>query len=102
MSKLNLRLGIPRSRGFGIGLFLTSLEGLAAVALLTCSAWLISAAAEQPPILYLNMAIVGVRGFALGRAFFRYTQRLSLHDATFRLQTQLRPRIFSAVAPLAP
>jgi ATP-binding cassette subfamily C protein CydC len=69
---------------------------------LACSAWLISAAAEQPPILYLNMVIVGVRGFALGRAFFRYTQRLSLHDATFRLQTQLRPRIFSAVAPLAP
>jgi ATP-binding cassette, subfamily C, bacterial CydC len=102
MSRLNLRLGIPRSRGFGLGLFLTSLEGLAAVALLACSAWLISAAAEQPPILYLNMAIVGVRGFALGRAFFRYTQRLSLHDATFRLQSQLRPRIFSAVAPLAP
>jgi len=102
MSRFNLRLGLPNSRGFGLGLFLTSLEGLSAAALLACSAWLISAAAEQPPILYLNMAIVGVRGFALGRAFFRYTQRLSLHDATFRLQTQLRPRIFSSVAPLAP
>lgn len=102
MSRLNLRLGMPKSGDFGLGLFLTSLEGLSAVALLACSAWLISAAAEQPPIMYLNMVIVGVRGFALGRAFFRYTQRLSLHDAAFRLQTQLRPRIFSAVAPLAP
>lgn len=102
MSRLNLALGLPKDKHFPLGLLLASLEGLAAVALLGCSAWLISAAAEQPPILYLNMAIVSVRGFALGRAFFRYTQRLSLHDSTFQIQSALRPKIFRAIAPLAP
>ena len=95
-------MGLPTDRGFALGLALSVLEALAAIALLGCSAWLISAAAEQPPIMYLNMAIVGVRGFALGRAFFRYTQRLTLHDSAFKLQTKLRPSLFAAVAPMAP
>jgi ATP-binding cassette subfamily C protein CydC len=101
LSKL-LRVGLPRDKKFALGLGLVVLEGAAAVALLALSAWLISAAAEQPPIMYLNEAIVGVRAFALGRAFFRYTQRLALHDAAFGLLTRVRPRIFTKVAPLAP
>ena len=34
-------------------------------------------AAEQPPVLYLSLGIVGVRAFALGRAVFRYLERLA-------------------------
>lgn len=101
LSKL-LRLGLPTDRGFLLGNALAMLEAASAVALLGCSAWLISAAAEQPPIMYLNMVIVGVRGFALGRAFFRYTQRLTLHNSAFKLQTQLRPQLIAAVSPMAP
>jgi len=96
------RLGLPDTRKFALGLTLAGLEAVAAIALLATSAWLISAAAEQPPIMYLNEAIVGVRGFALGRAFFRYTQRLVLHDSAFEMLSRVRPRLFSKVAPLAP
>jgi ATP-binding cassette subfamily C protein CydC len=93
---------MPKSRQLGLGVALACLEALTAVSLLATSAWLISRAAEHPPIMYLNMAIVGVRGFALGRAFFRYTQRLVLHDASFKLVTALRPAVFKRIAPLAP
>jgi len=97
-----IQLGIPRGRSLWIGLSLASLEALAAVGLLALSTWLISAAAEQPAILYLNEVIVGVRAFALGRAFFRYTQRLNLHDAIFPMLGALRIRMFEATAPNAP
>jgi len=102
MFKRLITLGLPRDKNFKLGLLLASLEALFALALLGVSAWLISAAAEQPPIMYLNEAIVGVRGFALGRAFFRYTQRLALHDSAFKMLSALRPRVFRKVAPLAP
>lgn len=102
MTRGTLRIGLPSDRGFKLGLVLAALEGLSAVALLACSAWLISAAAEQPPIMYLNIVIVGVRGFALGRAFFRYTQRLTLHDSAFKLQTILRPKLVEVVSTKAP
>ena len=91
-----IELGIPRGRSFWLGLTLASLEALSAVGLLALSTWLISAAAEQPAILYLNEVIVGVRAFALGRAFFRYTQRLNLHDAIFPMLGELRVRMFEA------
>ena len=97
-----LGLGTPRGSRFGVGLLLLVLEGLSAIALLAVSAWLISAAAEQPPIMWLNEAIVGVRGFALGRAFFRYTQRLALHDSAFSLLSRTRPKLFAKIGPLAP
>ena len=97
-----VRLGLPRSKSFKLGLLVAALQSISAVALLATSAWLISRAAEMPPVLFLQLAVVGVRGFALGRAFFRYVERLLLHDAAFRQLEQLRPRVFSALIPLAP
>ncbi|MEO0024653.1 MAG: hypothetical protein RL196_1094 [Actinomycetota bacterium] len=103
MSKRNLvKLGLPTSKGFWLGLFVSTLQGISAVALLATSAWLISRAAEMPPVLYLQLAVVGVRGFALGRAFFRYVERLLLHDAAFRQLAMLRPRVFKSLIPFAP
>jgi len=102
MLKRLIEVGLPRDNRFALGLFLAVLEGAFAVSLLAVSAWLISAAAEQPPLMWLNEAIVGVRGFALGRAFFRYTQRLSLHDSAFAMLSRVRPRLFAKIAPLAP
>ncbi|WP_448809853.1 thiol reductant ABC exporter subunit CydC [Agromyces bauzanensis] len=72
------------------------------VALLACSAWLIARAAEQPPVLYLSVAIVGVRAFALGRAVFRYLERLSGHDASFRQLAAIRTGVFERMLPIAP
>lgn len=92
----------PRGWKFNIGLLAAGLEALSAVALLATSAYLISRASEQPPILYLMMAVVGVRAFALGRAAFRYLQRLMLHDAVFTHLAQLRPVFFEKLVQLTP
>jgi ATP-binding cassette subfamily C protein CydC len=92
------RLFTPNGRIFNLGLFALVLEAVSAVALLATSAYLISRAAEQPPIMYLMMAVVGVRAFALGRAAFRYLQRLGMHDAVFAKLASLRPKLFVRLA----
>ncbi len=97
-----LRLAQPRARWFVPGLAAGVASALSAVALLATSAWLITRAAEQPPILYLSMAVVGVRAFALGRSAFRYLDRLTSHDAAFRQLSLLRVGVFSRIVPLAP
>ncbi len=97
-----LRLAQPQARWFLPGLAAGVASMLSAVALLATSAWLITRAAEQPPILYLSMAVVGVRAFALGRSAFRYLDRLSSHDAAFRQLSLLRVGVFSRIVPLAP
>jgi len=56
-----------------------SLASLSAVALMGVSAWLISTAAEMPPVLTLSVAAVSVRFFALARALLRYLERLLAH-----------------------
>lgn len=73
-----------------------------AVALLATSAWLISRAAEQPPVLTLMVAIVAVRAFGLGRGVLRYAERLVAHDAAFRVQAELRVRVYERLERLAP
>ncbi len=75
---------------------------LAAVALLGTSGYLISRAAERPPILSLTVAIVAVRALAIGRALLRYCERLSSHDLAFRTLAELRVRFFARLAPLVP
>lgn len=79
---------------------LSVLSLVSGVALLGVSGWLIARAAQQPPIMYLQMAIVGVRAFALARAFFRYVSRLRSHDFAFRGLATLRSNIMSRVVPL--
>jgi len=65
-----------------------------AVGLLGVSAWLISMASTRPPILVLQVAIVAVRFFGLGRGVFRYFSRILEHDAALRIQNFLRVRIY--------
>jgi ATP-binding cassette subfamily C protein CydC len=73
---------------------LSSISLMMAVGLLAVSAWLISMASTQPPILVLQVAIVGVRFFGLGRGVFKYFSRLLEHDAALRIQSLLRVEIF--------
>ncbi len=70
----------------------------AAVGLLATSAWLLSRAAEQPPVLYLLVAVVSVRALGLGRGVFRYLERLVGHDVALRAQAALRLDSFQALA----
>jgi ATP-binding cassette subfamily C protein CydC len=97
-----IKIGLPKTKIFGLGLVVSTLQGLSAVALLAASAWLISRAAEQPPVMYLMIAVVGVRGFALGRAGFRYGERLLLHESAFRKLSEIRPRIFEKLINFMP
>ena len=60
------------------------------VALMAAAAWLISAAALQPALFTLTTAIVAVRAFAIGRAGFRYAERLVSHDFAVRLLARIR------------
>ncbi|MCJ1699779.1 thiol reductant ABC exporter subunit CydC [Rathayibacter festucae] len=93
---------MPAPRRFLPGLSFGLLSSASVVALLACSAWLIVRAAEQPPILFLSMAVVGVRAFALSRALFRYLERLSGHDAAFRVLAELRAGVYDRLVPVAP
>lgn len=72
------------------------------IGLVGTSSWLISAAALRPPLAELGIAIVGVRTFGISRGIFRYLERLSSHDVTFRLLARIRSGFFAAVEPLAP
>ncbi|MES9603486.1 thiol reductant ABC exporter subunit CydC [Actinomadura sp. NPDC000929] len=72
------------------------------VGLMATSAWLISRAAQHPPVLMLMVAIVAVRAFGLGRGVFRYVERLVGHDATFRILAGLRARVYERLERLAP
>ncbi|MFN2170201.1 MAG: thiol reductant ABC exporter subunit CydD [Candidatus Promineifilaceae bacterium] len=72
------------------------------VALLATSAYLISAAALQPSIADLSVAIVGVRAFGLSRGILRYLERLISHDVTFRVLAEIRTWFYLALEPLAP
>lgn len=73
-----------------------------AVALLATSAWLITTASAQPPVLTLLVAIVAVRAFGVGRGVFRYVERLAGHDAAYRLLGDTRARLTARLEQLAP
>ena len=72
------------------------------VALITTAGYLISRAAEQPPILSLTMTIVAVRFFALARPLARYLERLVSHDDALRALGRIRARFYESIEPLAP
>jgi ATP-binding cassette subfamily C protein CydC len=74
----------------------------AAIALLATSGYLISRAAQRPPILLLMVAIVGVRAFGIARATLRYGERLASHDLALRQLARLRVRFYRALRPLLP
>lgn len=62
------------------------------------SAWLLSRAAEHPPVLYLEVAAVGVRFFGISRGVFRYAERLVGHDVALRMQSALRLETYRRLA----
>ena len=97
-----LALGAPDRARFAAGTGLGVLAVGSAVGLMAASAWLISAAALRPALFTLSAAIVGVRAFAIGRACFRYAERLVSHDVAFRLLARIRVRVYRRLEPLAP
>lgn len=92
MSALRWVLGLGRSgRGrLALAVGLGAAASSAAIGLSATAAWLISRASEHPPVLHLMVAIVAVRAFGVGRGLLRYGERLTGHDASFRILGDLR------------
>ena len=71
---------------------MAAITSLMAAALTALSGWLIVRAAEGPAMMYLMVAIVGVRFFGLGRACARYAERLMTHSKVLAAANILRLR----------
>ncbi|MGP3930296.1 thiol reductant ABC exporter subunit CydC [Nonomuraea sp. KM88] len=76
-----------------------SAADLAGLGLIAAAAWLITRAAEQPPLAALSVAIVATRAFATGKGVFRYAERLTGHDVALRAQAGTRERLYRALIP---
>jgi ATP-binding cassette subfamily C protein CydC len=97
-----LRSALPSRRRFAPAVLSGFGTAASAIALLAASAWLIARAAEQPLVMYLSMAVVGVRAFALSRGVFRYLERLTGHDAALHQLAGVRADLVREIVPLAP
>ncbi|MET8609106.1 thiol reductant ABC exporter subunit CydD [Streptomyces misionensis] len=104
------RSALARVRGLGaawrgrLGLawLLGSLALGSAVGLMATSGWLISRASQQPPVVYLMVAVTATRAFGIGRAVFRYAERLVSHDAVLRMLADTRVAVYRRLERLAP
>ena len=81
---------------------------LASIGLMTLSGWFISAAAlagmsavTAQQFNYFTPG-AGVRGFAIARTVGRYFERVTTHEATFRLLADLRSWFYRCLEPLGP
>ncbi|WP_225824190.1 thiol reductant ABC exporter subunit CydD [Streptomyces naphthomycinicus] len=96
------RVGSGRLGRLVGALVLGSLALGSAVGLMATSGWLISRASQQPPVLYLMVAVTATRAFGIGRAVFRYAERLVSHDAVLRMLADTRVAVYRRLERLAP
>lgn len=101
LSALARLVGVPRAR-LAVTATLGALTVLFGVGLMATSGYLISRAAERPPILSLMVTIVAVQFFGIGRPVLRYLERLASHDMALRVLGSLRARFYARIEPLAP
>ena len=93
------RLVLAPAAGTWIGAaLLAALATGMGLALTAVSGWLIVRAADGPAIMYLLVAIVGVRFFGIGRAVTRYAERLVTHRAAFRATDAVRLLLWRGIA----
>jgi ATP-binding cassette subfamily C protein CydC len=78
--------------------FFGALTQAASVALAGTSAWLIVRASQMPPVLSLQVAVVGVRAFGITRGVSRYVERLTAHRVALGGMTNLRVRLYERMA----
>lgn len=97
-----IALARPQRGRLVAAILLGAAAAAASVALMGTSAYLISRASQQPPVLTLTVAIVGVRFFGISRAVARYSERLVGHDAAFRVVADLRVAVYQRIEPLVP
>lgn len=101
MNVLRRLVDSPRGH-LGLGATLGVAAQLSSLGLLLTSGWLVVRAAEQPPVLYLIVAITSVRMFGVARAALRYAERLLTHDAALARGIEHRVRAYQALACTMP
>lgn len=101
LSRVRAMSGARRGR-LALALLLGSLALGSAIGLMGTSGWLISRASQQPPVLYLMVAVTATRAFGIGRAVFRYAERLVSHDAVLRMLADTRVAVYRRLERLAP
>ncbi|GAA4361825.1 thiol reductant ABC exporter subunit CydC [Angustibacter luteus] len=84
----------PSRRRLLVAVLLGALALGSGVALIGVSGWLISRAAEHPPLVALSVAIVGVRALGISRGVFRYLERLVSHDVALAAAANLREQLY--------
>lgn len=90
--------------GMALTLGLSLLTLFAGIGLLGLSGWFLTAAALSTagPAFNLFAPSAGVRGLSFVRILSRYGEKLTGHDATLRLLSDLRAWLFARLFPLAP
>jgi ATP-binding cassette, subfamily C, bacterial CydC len=99
--RLTLLAGVSRA-SLALAALLGVLTILLGVGLMATAGYLISRAAEQPAVLSLTVAIVGVRFFGLARPIARYLERLASHDVALRSLGTARARAYARLEGLSP
>jgi ATP-binding cassette, subfamily C, bacterial CydC len=99
--QLSAFAGVPAGR-VASAILLGALAVCFGIGLMTAAGYLISRAAEQPPILALTVTIVAVRFFGLARPLARYLERITSHDVALRSLARIRTRFYERIEPLAP
>ncbi|MFF7854626.1 thiol reductant ABC exporter subunit CydD [Streptomyces sp. NPDC007904] len=101
LARVRALSGARRGR-LTLALLLGTLALGSAVGLMATSGWLISRASQQPPVLHLMVAVTATRAFGIGRAVFRYAERLVSHDAVLRMLADTRVAVYRRLERLAP
>ncbi len=97
-----LRLMAPFGWLVVLAILLGSITIASNMLLLSMAAYLISDAALVSLMISLTLPSYIVRTMGVVRPLSRYFERLISHDVTFRLLTQIRVQVYSALGPLLP
>lgn len=97
-----LLLTLREKRDVSLAILFGFLAGIAGVALLASSGYLISKAALTSQLTILIVMGACLKLFGLVSALSRYGERLFSHRATFTMLSNLRVSFFDRLSPLAP
>lgn len=92
----------PRLPRLALAVLLGSAALGSALALAGVSAWLITRAWQQPPILELTVAVVAVRLFGISRGVLGYCERLASHDVALRAAGRARTELYRRLSAAPP
>jgi ATP-binding cassette subfamily C protein CydC len=101
-ARIALDLLRPRLPRLALAVFLGSAALGSALALAGVSAWLITRAWQQPPILQLSVAVVAVRLFGISRGVLGYCERLASHDVALRAAGRARTELYRRLSAAPP